>query len=333
MRQSVARYRIGAYVAAMMRSSSVVLLAIVTSACGSNSSGEGASVADAGNGDAGTAIDSGADAAASTDAGTKPGELTIVNCTTTIAADAPEFFKRYFRCVTITTTATSVVVSTNALPPHRTNYYGTNHPNYEPFDTSRGSQYRANPNLLSSKQYAFTIPKNPVLRNLTVTSAMIDGQVGSNTNEYPMGPAGVALDSVALFNPLAAPGDDIEDEKYTFDSFNAHPAPDGTYHYHTVTPGPLEVLELGGFTSNATPGSAAIELYGIMCDGTPVLGCKELDGSAPSGTLDAQGGHAHDLEDASDVVLLAGRYHVHVCPTSGGRKFTPEIQAHTTCTR
>jgi hypothetical protein len=324
----------------MVRSAPALLLAMVTSACGSSSSAEPSNVADAGGGadaavgsDAGAMADAAPDAGGALDAGTKPGELTLANCTTSIAADAPEFFKRYFRCVTITMTATSVVVSTNALPPHRTNYYGTNHPNYEPFDTSRGPQYRANPNLLSSKQYVFTLPKNPVSRNLTITAAMVDGQVGTSTSEYPMGPAGVALDAVALFNPLAAPGDDIENEKYTFDSFNAHPAPDGTYHYHTVTPGPLEVLKLGGFTTLTTPGSAAIELYGVMCDGTPVLGCKELDGTAPSGALDAQGGHTHDLADARSAVLLAGRYHTHVCTTAGGRKFTPEIQAHTTCTR
>jgi hypothetical protein len=323
----------------MIRRASLVCLALAASACGSNSSDEGSPAPDAGaTADAATNVDAGAPLDAGTDAApidsvTKPGELALTNCTTTIAADAPEFFKRYFRCVTITTTATSVVIATDALPPHRTNYYGANHPNYEPFDTSRGSEYRANPNLLSSKRYAFTIPKNPVSRNLTVTAAMVDGQVGTSTNEYPMGPAGVALDAVAVFNPLAAPGDDIENEKYTFDGYNAHPAPDGTYHYHTVTPGPLEALKLGGFTAVTTPGSAAIELYGIMCDGTPVLGCKELDGTAPSGTLDAQGGHTHDLKDGSHGVLLAGRYHTHMCTSSGGRKFTPEIQAHTTCTR
>jgi len=147
--------------------------------------------------------------------------------------------------------------------------------------------------------------------------------VGTGSNEFPMGPAGVALDSVALFNPLAAPGDDIEEEKYTFDRSNAHPTQDGTYHYHTSSVGPLEVL--------AAVGSGALEVYGIMCDGTVVLGCKELDGTAVPAGLDAQGGHVHDLVDVQGTSYFTNRYHVHMCDS--GRKYTPEIQYYGTCTK
>jgi hypothetical protein len=151
--------------------------------------------------------------------------------------------------------------------------------------------------------------------------------VGTSTQEYSLGAVGVALDSVAMFNPLAAPGDDIEKEKFTFDDFNAHPAPDGTYHYHTTSKGPLEVLSSIGAT-------AGLELYGVMCDGTIVLGCSELDATAPDlSALDAQGGHVGDVKDAAGTVHFAGRYHVHVCPSKGGRKFTPEIQYYSTCTK
>jgi len=52
--------------------------------------------------------------------------------------------------------------------------------------------------------------------------------------------------------------------------------------------------------------------------------CKELDGGEPTG-LDAQGGHTHDLLD------MKARYHAHVCSTA--RKYTPEIQYYSTCTR
>jgi hypothetical protein len=249
-----------------------------------------------------------------------------------VAADAPEFFKRYFKCVTITATATEVVIQTNDLPPHLSNYYGDGHPNYAPFDSSRGSQYRANPNALGSQNVKLTIPLNPTSRNLTITQVMVDGVVKSNAQEYPMGAAGVALDSVVLYNPLAAPGDDIENEKYTFDSYNAHPDPSKTYHYHTTSKGPLEVLQKLGLTTNTTPGSGGIELYGIMCDGTVVLGCKELDGTTPAANRDPQGGHVHDIADAEKRVYFAGRYHTHVCESgTGNRKFTPEIQYYSTC--
>jgi hypothetical protein len=251
------------------------------------------------------------------------GERTLESCTTGIADDAPAFFKRFFKCVTVATTGTGVRISTESLPPHRTNYYGSDSPNYEPFDTSRGSQYRANPNTLRTQSVSFTIPNAPAARGLAVTSSLVDGVVGTSGKEYPMGPAGVALDSVALFNPLAAPGDDIEQEKYTFDRYNAHPTQDGTYHYHAATPGPLEVL--------GAVGRGTLQVYGIMCDGTVVLGCMELDGTAAPAVLDAQGGHVHDLVDAQGTAYFSARYHVHVCDS--GRKYTPEIQYYDTCSR
>ncbi len=57
-------------------------------------------------------------------------------------------------------------------------------------------------------------------------------------------------------------------------------------------------------------GSAELEVYGIMGDGTVVLGCTELDGTArPTTSLDA---------------------HAHVCAKDGGRGYTPEIQYSST---
>ncbi len=298
----------------MLLRSALIALSLV--GCGSDSPGSVPAAADAAS-DAADAAD---------------GTRTLANCTTSIAADAPEFFKRYFKCVTITVTATSVVIASEGLPPHKSNYWPNASPNWEAFDTSRGAMYLENPNKLQTQALRFTIPKEPVAKPITINASFVDGVVGTNGEEYGLGPVGVAIDSVALFNPLAAPGDDIEDEKYTFDRYNAHPEMRGAYHYHTASMGPLEVLKSIGAVTNTTPGSAELELYGILCDGTVVLGCRELDGSAPAGTLDPQGGHLHDLVDNKGVKLLAGRYHTHVCPsTAGARRFTPEIQYYTTC--
>lgn len=149
-----------------------------------------------------------------------------------------------------------------------------------------------------------------------------------------MGAAGIALDGTALFNPLARPGDDIEVERFTFDTYNAHPSPDGTYHYHSSSRGPLEVLAKKGLVTNTIPGEAGLELFGIMCDGTVVMGCTELDGSEPEADgLDAQGGHVHDLVDGDGLTLWAGRYHTHICAGRLPFEYTPEIQVHTTCDR
>ncbi len=259
------------------------------------------------------------------------GARTIDNCTTDVSADAPAFFRTYFRCVTIITTADAVVITTDDLPPHLSYYYGASSPNYATFDV-RGGDYHPNPNKLKSKKFSIKVPKSPVAKGLTITSAMVDGVVGTSKDEFAMGQVGVALDAVAVFNPLAAPGDDIATERFTFDEYDAHPAPDGVYHYHTSSKGPLEVMVAVGASKGATPGSASVELFGVMCDGTIVFGCTELDGSAPTGTLDAQGGHVGDIKDAAGAVHFAARYHTHVCPTSAtGRKFTPEIQYYSSC--
>jgi hypothetical protein len=99
--------------------------------------------------------------------------------------------------------------------------------------------------------------------------------------------------------------------------------------------GTLEVLEKLGLVTSTTPGEAEIELYGVMCDGTVVMGCTELDGSAPeTADLDPQNGHVHDIVSKDSTVLLAGRYHTHICPTwaDPGHKFTPEVQYYDACT-
>ena len=50
-----------------------------------------------------------------------------------------------------------------------------------------------------------------------------------------------------------------------------------------------------------------------MCDGTLVLGCTELDGTAPSASdFDAQNGHLHDIS-AGGTTHFTNRYHTHVC--------------------
>jgi hypothetical protein len=262
----------------------------------------------------------GADAASGPDSGTDL--RTLDSCATSIAADAPAFYQRYFACVTITTGGDgTVTIATSDLPPHPSYYYGAGDPNYVEFDTSRGADYHPNPNVLEAQDVEITIPPAPTSRGLTITDTMVDGIAGTSPFEMPGGPIGVALDSVALFSGLAAPGDDIALERFTFDSYQAHPAPGGAYHYHTVMPGPLEVL--------AARGIADVEVYGIQCDGTVVLGCTELDGSAPTGALDGQGGHVGDLVDEEGTVHFTARYHTHVCAT--GHAYTPEIQYYSTC--
>jgi hypothetical protein len=259
------------------------------------------------------------------------GARTLATCTTSIAADVPEFYRRYFRCVTITKTATGVAITTEDLPPHLSAYYAAGDPNHVAFDTRDGS-YHQNPNVIAAQQLTINVPSAPVASGALISAATVDGQAGTSQEEYRLGAVGVALDSVALFTGTAAPGDDIADERFTFDRYEAHPEQRGAYHYHSPTPGPLEVLRARGDVTTTVPGAAELELYGVLCDGTIVLGCKELDGSAPAGALDAQGGHVGDLA-ADGMTFFTGRYHTHVCADARGHMYTPEIHYYATCVR
>jgi hypothetical protein len=246
---------------------------------------------------------------------------TLETCGSALASDTPAFFAR-FACVTTTVTGTGVDVHTVDLPPYASPYYPLSDANWTEFD-DRGGDWHQNPNFLAQQDVTLSIPDAPVSKGLTVTSDLVDGEANTSDEEYALGPAGMALNGVLLFNATAAPGDDIADEAFTFDRYEGHPAPSGEYHYHGASPGPLEVL--------AAAGDTTLELYGIMCDGTVILGCTELDGTAHGTDLDAQGGHVHDLVNAGGATEFADRYHTHVC--SSGHGYTPEIQYYTTCTR
>jgi len=247
------------------------------------------------------------------------GELTLDTCVTGTASNVPEPYASLFRCVEMSIEGTDLVIKSTGLPPHKSYYYGASSPNYIAWD-DRGGAYHANPNTLKQSTTTIVVPLTPNPRNITINAAAVDGVNGTSSSEYRGGPVGIALDSVLLFNALAAPGDDIADEQYTFDPYNAHPAPNGAYHYHRDSPGPLEVLAKAGNTA---------EVYGLMCDGTFILGCTELDGATPNETdLDAQNGHTHD------IASLGARYHIHICPSWSAhpRPYTPEIQFFDRCT-
>lgn len=256
----------------------------------------------------------------------------LINCESNIDDDVPVFYSTYFRCTDISLDGDVVVITGSDLPPHLSYYYGEASDQFEEFDYARGDEYRPNPNEIAQRTFTIRVPLDPVPAGIAIDSNTVNLTVGDDT-DYPQGIAGVALDGVALFNPLAAPGDDIEDEKYTFDSLEGHPQQQGTYHYHAVAVGPLAVLRALGFATSDTPGLAEIELYGVMCDGTVVMGASELDGSAPNGDLDLQAGHSHDIVDGNGALLLEDRYHIHMAPTISAepRGLTPEAQYYNTC--
>ena len=264
----------------------------------------------------------------------------LETCVTSIDADVPSFFSKYFECVTIKMSESGNYVNIyfNGLAPYESWYYSHNNPNHIDYVSQGQGYYQIPGATILEMDYVISIPVNPIIReNLTIGSYEVDGEVGYPL-EYPLGSIGVALNGVNMFNPCASPPDIIESETYTFDLYSGHPAgPSGMYHYHTNSKGPLEVLYKKGLTQNTEPGNADIEIFGIMCDGVVVLVCTELDGSEiDKSDWDAQNGHIHDMIDESGNLHFGNRYHTHICydeiteeDTDGNgfqeHEFTPEI--------
>ncbi len=262
-------------------------------------------------------------------------EITLANCEEDINEDAPTFFRKYFKCVDIEVNNDQVIISTDGIPPYLSWYFSDSHPNHIEFE-SQGVGYYLNPNSILSHNIEISIPIDPIQNEIDITDFSVDGVVGNDINEYNMGVIGSALNGVAMFNPLAAPGDDIEAEKFSFDYYSGHPEMTGMYHYHTTSKGPLEVLEHQGIIETTVPGSGEIEVYGIMCDGTVILGCTELNGDTPDDLgFDAQNGHIHYLvDDENTIHFNEERYHTHMCPeVFTNHKFTPELQYYNECNR
>ncbi|MBM4389944.1 MAG: YHYH protein [Deltaproteobacteria bacterium] len=247
---------------------------------------------------------------------------TLAECTATVADDVPAFFATYFACTDISMEGDNVVLATDSLPPYATYYYGADHEMYAEWD-DQGGETSPNPSTIEALTVRVVVPADPVARGLDITAARVDHQMGTSDEEYVAGSVGVAPDSVANFNATAAPGDDIFEEELTFDEWDAHPTPNGEYHHHGANRGALAALDFLGVDAT---------VFGVMCDGTVLLGCDELDGSAVDiDTLDAQDGHVGDIVDLDGTVHFSGRYHAHVCAHYNGFGLYPEIQYYDDC--
>lgn len=257
------------------------------------------------------------------------GARSLDNCQTQIDSNAPDFFS-LLRCAELEIDGSDAVIHTIDMPPHPSPYYEETEENWVEWD-DMGHTRIQNPNRIAQQDLTITIPLDPVSRGLNITTALVDRQAGNSQDEYRE--PGVALDGTPLFAGIAAPGDDIAEESMTFDMWEGHPQNTGIYHHHSATPASLAVLVALGLSDTTVPGEGEIEIYGIMCDGTVVLGCHEADGSSVSdGDLDAQGGHVHDIVGPDGGAWFTDRYHTHVCAGTY-EEFTPEIQYYEGCVR
>jgi hypothetical protein len=179
--------------------------------------------------------------------------------------------------VTVTFTATQVVITSTALPDHKSPYYAVGNAKYEAYNGSN-PQFNLNPNRISAQQLTFRIPITPT--KLTTASPT------------PLGPIGVAINGVPIFNQYAGPNQPLTGEINSFDQYAGHPQQTGQYHYH------VEPVWLTRTSREA--------LVGVLLDGYPVYGPMENGAFVSTANLDAMHGHTSATKEFPN-----GVYHYH----------------------
>jgi YHYH protein len=177
--------------------------------------------------------------------------------------------------VTVATSGTNLILKSDGRPDHKTPYWGVGNAKYEAFPSGHAS----NPGgQILAQSYTMTLPMKPN---------------GASTHEATgMGPIGMALNGVAIFNNVEMGGTAIDAGILSsLDGAGAHPAQVGNYHYHVT----------GTYTSQDDN-----NLIGFLRDGFPIIGRKDMDGSYPK-NLDAYNGHT-----AATTEFPNGIYHYHV---------------------
>ncbi|XP_071808822.1 uncharacterized protein [Asterias amurensis] len=111
-----------------------------------------------------------------------------------------------------------------------------------------------NPNDIETQSHLWTVPVNP--------------SVADSNTALPMGPIGVAINGIPLFNPFTITGEDAVLTE-TFDSCDGHPDPKGVYHYHKQ-PASCVFTIVDGEPSS---------IIGVALDGFPIYGPIDENGN------------------------------------------------------
>jgi len=201
------------------------------------------------------------------------------SATTTANTTLPDVFKKFNSTVTISTDGNYITLKTNGIPDHKSPYFSTTDARYEAYNGSN-TNFQLNPNRIQEQSLTFKIPLNPA--------------AASSKQATPLGPIGVSVNGVPLFNQYAGPGTPLTSEINSFDQYNGHPQQSGQYHYHVE---PLYITALKGKNG----------LIGFLLDGYPVYGPVENGTTLASDSLDAYHGHIGVTADYPN-----GIYHYHI---------------------
>jgi hypothetical protein len=194
--------------------------------------------------------------------------------TSTTSPSLPSVYARFGGSATVSLDGSAIVIRTTDLPDHKSPYWGVGSASYE----APTAGVAVNPNKIVSQNIVFRIPLSPS---------------AATASDTPLGPMGVAVNGVVLFNQYAAGRVPLTSEILSFDRYNGHPSPSNQYHYHVE---PLWLTESRGSAS----------YIGVLLDGFPVYGTIDQGGSAPA-DLDSCNGHTGATADYPQ-----GIYHYHL---------------------
>lgn len=204
-----------------------------------------------------------------------PDDMTIETGTVDITEVAKNNYKNsYTDGVSVQVSGETISIRSTGLPNHKTPYWGVGHEMYEAFP---GANHANMNTTMIAFNYVMTIPAFP--------------EESSFKEQTELGPVGMALNGVPIYNDYEGGGVLEENAWGTFDASGAHPGPREDYHYHS---------EGSYLTVNDA------NLIGFLRDGFPIYGRKDMDDSYP-GDLDENGGHIGTTDDFSEAI-----YHYHV---------------------
>ena len=218
----------------------------------------------------------------------------LLSCKTSDPAPTtavPDVFTKFSSSVTIYVDGNFVVLKSNGIPNHKSPYFGSTDNRYEAYNGTNTS-FAINPNSIKEQALTFKIPVNPA--------------ESSSKTSTSLGPMGISINGVPLYNQYAGPNQPLAGEINSFDQYNGHPQQTGQYHYHVE---PLYIT--------ATVSKSA--LIGFLLDGFPVYGPMENGVTLTSANLDANHGHSSATADYPN-----GIYHYHITadsPYINGGKF------------
>lgn len=202
------------------------------------------------------------------------------------------FTTKFSSTVTITLDGSTITLKSNGVPNHKSPYFAKTDSRYEAYNGTNAN-FAINPNAIKEQNLVFKIPVSP-------TEA-------SSKTATSLGPIGISVNGVPLFNQYAGPNQPLAGEINSFDQYNGHPQQTGQYHYH------VEPLYLTATTSKSG-------LIGFLLDGFPVYGPEENGKTVTSADLDAYHGHK-----TATAEYPSGIYHYHTTSDSpyinGGQFF------------